>query len=106
MTVRVGIIGAGNIGPAHARTLARVVSGSTVGVAFDADAARATALAREVGARTVGSAIEVFEADDVDAVLIASPDGAGWCSWGSCAASTRATCSSRPGSRTTGSANR
>ncbi len=75
-TVRVGVVGAGNIGTAHARNLARVVSGSTVGVVFDADAARATALAREVGARTVGSAVEVFEADDVDAVLIASPDGA------------------------------
>ena len=32
MTVRVGVVGAGNIGTSHARNLARVVSGSQVSV--------------------------------------------------------------------------
>lgn len=75
MTIRVGVIGTGNIGTAHAHNLARVVSGSSVGVVFDVDADRADALAAEVGARAVRSVSEVFEAQDVDAVLIASPDG-------------------------------
>ncbi|MFZ0160252.1 MAG: Gfo/Idh/MocA family oxidoreductase [Kineosporiaceae bacterium] len=75
MTTRVGVIGAGNIGTAHALNLARAVSGASVGVVFDADAVRAEALSAELGARAVRSVAEVFDADDVDAVLIASPDG-------------------------------
>ncbi len=75
VTIRVAVIGAGNIGTAHARNLAHVVSGSAVSVVFDADVARAAELAAEVGARAVRSVPEVFEADDVDAVLVASPDG-------------------------------
>jgi myo-inositol 2-dehydrogenase/D-chiro-inositol 1-dehydrogenase len=74
MTVRVGVIGAGNIGSAHARSLARAVSGAAVSVVFDADPARADALAAELGARGARSAPEVVDAVDVDAVLIASPD--------------------------------
>jgi myo-inositol 2-dehydrogenase/D-chiro-inositol 1-dehydrogenase len=75
MTIRVGIIGVGNIGTAHAENLAGAVSGACVGVVFDADTERATAVADRVGARTVASAQAVFEADDVDAVVVASPDG-------------------------------
>lgn len=74
MTIRVGVIGAGNIGTAHARNLAHVVSGATVSVIHDADAHRAGALAAELGARTASSATELVTAGDVDAVLIASPD--------------------------------
>ena len=73
--VRVGVVGTGNIGSAHATTLTRTVSGSRVTVVHDFDAARAESLARDLGARTAGSAEEVFGADDTDAVLIASPDG-------------------------------
>ena len=75
MTVRVGVVGVGNIGTSHALNLARVVSGSAVSVLFDADADRAAALAADLGARCVPTVPEVFEADDVDAVLLASPDG-------------------------------
>ena len=74
MTVRVGVVGVGNIGTSHALNLARVVSGSAVSVVFDADADRAVALAADLGARSVRTVPEVFEADDVDAVLVASPD--------------------------------
>jgi len=75
MVIRVGVIGAGNIGTAHALNLARSVSGSAVSVVFDADQARADSLAADLGARSVGTAEEVLAAEDVDAVLIASPDG-------------------------------
>ena len=72
--MRVGVVGAGNIGTAHAVNLARVVSGSRVTVVADADAGRAAALAADVGARAVASLADVLGADDVDAVLLASPD--------------------------------
>jgi myo-inositol 2-dehydrogenase/D-chiro-inositol 1-dehydrogenase len=74
MTIRIGIIGTGNIGTSHAANLARVVSGSSVSVVFDADAARAREVAGDFGARVAPTVIDVIEADDVDAVLIASPD--------------------------------
>lgn len=72
--IRVGVIGAGNIGTAHARNLALAVAGSQVSAVFDVDTARASALAEEVGAATLPSAQAVIEADEVDAVLVASPD--------------------------------
>jgi len=74
MTMRVGLIGAGNIGGSHARDLAGRVAGSSVSVVFDVDRDRASALAAEVGGRAVGAYQDVIEAADVDAVLIASPD--------------------------------
>lgn len=74
MTIRVGVIGAGNIGTSHAQDLANRVAGSTVSVIYDFDQARSAALAREVGARSVSDYQELIQADDVDAVLIASPD--------------------------------
>lgn len=74
MSIRVGIIGAGNIGTSHARDLANRVAGSTVSVVYDFDRARAEALAAELGARAAASYQEVIDASDVDAVLIASPD--------------------------------
>jgi len=74
MTIRVGLIGAGNIGTSHARDLASRVAGSTVSVIYDFDQERAQELAAEVGARAVATYQDVVEAADVDAVLIASPD--------------------------------
>lgn len=75
MTIRVGIIGVGNIGASHAADLARSVSGSAVSVLFDLDESRAALIAQGIGARVVGSVADLIGADDVDAVLIASPDG-------------------------------
>jgi myo-inositol 2-dehydrogenase/D-chiro-inositol 1-dehydrogenase len=74
MTIRVGVIGAGNIGTSHARDLAWRVAGSRVTALYDADEARAVELATEVGATALPSYEEVVASDDVDAVLIASPD--------------------------------
>ena len=74
MTIRVGIIGTGNIGTAHALSLAREVSGSSVTAVFDVASERAESLATDIGARALSSAQAVIEDDDVDAVVIASPD--------------------------------
>ncbi len=74
MTIRVGVIGTGNIGTAHALSLAREVSGSSVVAVFDVAADRAQGLAIDIDARALPSAQAVIEDDDVDAVVIASPD--------------------------------
>ena len=75
MAIRVGVIGTGNIGTAHAISLAREVSGSTVTAVFDVASERAQVLADELGARALPSAQALIEDDAVDAVVIASPDG-------------------------------
>lgn len=74
MTIRVGIIGTGNIGTSHARDLALRVAGASVSTVYDADRERAAAVAAEIGATAVPSYEELIDSDDVDAVLIASPD--------------------------------
>lgn len=72
--VRVGIIGTGAMGTAHARTLSRWVTQAVVVAAYDADVVRAKQVCQEIGARTADGAQAVIDADDVDAVLIAAPD--------------------------------
>jgi myo-inositol 2-dehydrogenase/D-chiro-inositol 1-dehydrogenase len=74
MTIRVGVIGTGNIGTSHARDLATRVSGSAVTTLYDSDTARAGELAAELGASAVPSYQALIASPDVDAVLIASPD--------------------------------
>jgi myo-inositol 2-dehydrogenase/D-chiro-inositol 1-dehydrogenase len=76
MTIRVGVIGTGNIGTSHARDLATRVSGATVTVLYDFDQARAAALADELGAVAVPTYQDLIASPEVDAVLIASPDDA------------------------------
>lgn len=71
-TLRIGIIGTGNIGTSHARSLGREVSGAEVAWLYDADTARASALADELGAN-VAPTVEQLVASS-DAVVIASPD--------------------------------
>lgn len=71
-TLRVGVIGTGNIGTSHARSLASEVSGAEVAWLYDADTARASALADELGAM-VAPTVEHLVASS-DAVVIASPD--------------------------------
>lgn len=73
MTVRVGVIGAGNIGTYHIDRLAGRVSGAEVSAVFDVASDRAATVAARVGASTRGTAEEVIADDGVDAVLIASP---------------------------------
>lgn len=71
-TLRIGVIGTGNIGTSHARSLAREVSGAEVAWLYDADTARASALADELGANVAPSVEQLVASSD--AVVIASPD--------------------------------
>ena len=73
MTIRVGVIGTGGIGTDHAQKLASSVAGSTVSVVSDVNRGRAEEVAALVGgARVAEDGFELIDADDVDAVLIAS----------------------------------
>lgn len=74
MTLRVGVIGVGNIGTAHSLNLARYVSGATVAAVFDADMDRAAHVASEVGAVAMASYEALIEDPGVDAVVVSSPD--------------------------------
>ena len=70
--MRIGIIGTGNIGTSHARSLAREVSGAEVAWLYDADTSRASDLADELGARVAPNVEQLIASSD--AVVIASPD--------------------------------
>ncbi len=70
--LKVGVIGAGAMGAAHARTLATTVPGAEVTRVFDMDTERAAAVAAEVGGEAAASP-EALVAD-VDAFVVASPD--------------------------------
>lgn len=74
MTARIGVVGVGNIGTAHARNLARVVSGSRVSAVYDTDRQRAAAVAGELDAAVADSPEQLIARTDVDGVVIASPD--------------------------------
>src|SRR5947209_3149226 len=73
MTVRVGVIGTGNIGQDHIRRLTRAVAGAQVVAVSDVDAARAEAVAQATpGARVFGTGEDLIRADEVDGVVVAS----------------------------------
>ena len=73
MSVRVGVIGVGNIGQDHIRRLTRNVAGAEVVGVSDVDASRAEAVAQRIpGARVFPTGQALVRADDVDAVLVAS----------------------------------
>lgn len=73
--VRIGVIGTGIMGADHARILARDVSGADVTMLADSDIERARTTAETIPlARVTDSALELIQAPDVDAVLIASSD--------------------------------
>ena len=73
MTLRVGVIGTGNIGADHVRRLSRQVSGARVTGVFDVATQRAQDVARDVGAVAHPGWSGLVDAEDVDAVVIASP---------------------------------
>ncbi|HVQ95892.1 MAG TPA: Gfo/Idh/MocA family oxidoreductase [Mycobacteriales bacterium] len=73
MSLRVGVIGAGNIGADHIRRLATEIAGVTVSAVSDLAAGRAAQAAEQVGARVFADSAALIRSSDVDAVLIASP---------------------------------
>ena len=74
MTVRIGVIGTGNMGADHIRNLQRFVAGSQVTVVADYNRATADAVAAESGARVAADGDALIADDEVDAVIIASHD--------------------------------
>jgi myo-inositol 2-dehydrogenase/D-chiro-inositol 1-dehydrogenase len=75
MSVRIAIIGAGIMGTDHARIVAEDLAGATLQVVCDAALGRAKKIADEFGAADVSvDPIKTIRRDDVDAILIASPD--------------------------------
>ena len=73
MTVRVGVIGVGNIGQDHITRLTRRVAGAGVVAVSDVDTSRAQQVAqRTPGATVFATGRELIRADQVDAVLVAS----------------------------------
>lgn len=72
MSLAVGVIGTGVMGAEHARILRERTSGAHLAAVCDADPARAVAAAR--GARTFSDPHALIASDDVQALVIASPD--------------------------------
>mgnify|MGYP001010925862 CR=1 FL=1 len=75
MSIRIAVIGAGLMGADHARIVAQELPGTTLQVVCDMDGARAKTVAEEYGAVDFATDPEgTISRDDVDAVIIASPD--------------------------------
>lgn len=75
MSIRVGVIGTGLMGQDHAAIVAEDLPGATLQVVCDTDKARAESVANEYGANDVSTDPEgLIARNDVDAVIIASPD--------------------------------
>jgi len=73
--VSIGIVGAGGMGSRHAHNLTQSVVGAHVSAVTDIDQGRAKELADCCGAKlTFAEAGELIASDEVDAVVIASPD--------------------------------
>ena len=70
--VRFGVLGSGRIGRMHAGLISTDTPAS-VSWCYDVDPDRAKQTAAEVGAKVADKVDQVLAADDVDAVLIASP---------------------------------
>ncbi|WP_320781727.1 Gfo/Idh/MocA family oxidoreductase [Streptomyces sp. CRN 30] len=73
-TLGVAVIGTGRMGADHVRRIDEVISGARVSAVVDLDAERAKRLADGIeGCTAYTDAATAMAADDVDAVLIASP---------------------------------
>ena len=75
MSLSIGVIGAGIMGADHAQNIHRFIAGADVVAIADPDKDRAeAAIAGIPGARVLTDPSHLITADDVDAVVIASPD--------------------------------
>jgi myo-inositol 2-dehydrogenase/D-chiro-inositol 1-dehydrogenase len=75
MSIRIAVIGTGIMGWAHARIVAEDMPGAELKVVCDADFSKARRVADELGASDVSTDASTIAArEDVDAVIIASPD--------------------------------
>ncbi len=75
LTTKIAVIGAGLMGADHAGIVAQDMPGATLQVICDKDAGRARSVADAYGAGDVDTDPEaVIASDDVDAVIVASPD--------------------------------
>ena len=75
MTIRIAVIGAGLMGSDHARIVAEELSGAALQVVCDWDSCNAKSVANTYCAHDVADDPEkTIRRDDVDAVIIASPD--------------------------------
>jgi myo-inositol 2-dehydrogenase / D-chiro-inositol 1-dehydrogenase len=72
--IRVGVVGTGLMGAVHAKSLRYRVAGAVLAGVSDFDTARAADLAGELGTVAFGTGEELIASDDVDAVVVASPD--------------------------------
>jgi myo-inositol 2-dehydrogenase / D-chiro-inositol 1-dehydrogenase len=73
--IRVGVVGTGGMGTKHAVNLYRYVGGATVSGVYDLDQNRAQQAADQSGhPRVFTDPIQLIEDNQIDAVLIASPD--------------------------------
>ncbi len=74
--LRIGVIGTGGMGTRHVTNLYRFVSGAEAVAVSDLDQARAAQVAAQYGGAMVfDNATRLIHDKNVDAVLIASPDG-------------------------------
>jgi myo-inositol 2-dehydrogenase/D-chiro-inositol 1-dehydrogenase len=71
--MRVAVLGVGKMGSFHVDSLTRRVRGARVAVVSDFSDEQAHRVADPIGARVVGDPAAAIAADDVDAVVIASP---------------------------------
>jgi myo-inositol 2-dehydrogenase/D-chiro-inositol 1-dehydrogenase len=75
-TISVGVIGTGGMGSRHAVNLHRFIGGAKVAGVYDLDKGRAAQTAAQCGNAVVfDDPMKLIVDDNVDAVLIASPDG-------------------------------
>ncbi|MDN5915242.1 MAG: Gfo/Idh/MocA family oxidoreductase [Pseudonocardia sp.] len=71
--LRVAVIGVGKMGAFHVDSLSRRTRGARVTVVNDVDPDRAAEIAGQAGARVETDAFAAISADDVDAIVLASP---------------------------------
>ena len=72
MTLRLGVIGTGNIGQDHIRRITQALSGAKVVAVNDIDGERAQKVAQGIGGRAEATGQAVIAGADVDAVLVTS----------------------------------